>query len=421
MKSTAQGLSPLVACSMCMLLLGCFHLRTAPMGSIAGRRAPAKYRVVETESPAAAQSAEPNLVAGDDGRLYLSWIETKSKNEHTLRFSVWTGNGWSAAKTIARGKYWFVNWADFPSLAVLKNGTLAAHWLVRSGPGTYSYDVHVSISRDGGETWSAPVTPHRDGVQAEHGFVSIVPLSSSRFGLFWLDGREMSGEHGHGEGDMTLRFTTLEADGQLGEERLVDGRVCECCQTSAVKTDSGDVLVVYRDRSETEVRDIGLARLSGDRFSKPAILHPDNWKIPGCPVNGPAISARGRVVAVAWYTMATDGAGHVRLAVSRDGGRSFETPISVDDGQPLGRVDTLILADGSVLVCWLENVEDESEIRVRHLRANGTIEKSISAAPTRRSRASGFPHVASAGNQVILAWTDAEDPPRVRTALLEQN
>jgi len=215
---------------------------------------------------------------------------------------------------------------------------------------------------------------------------------------------------------MAQRFTTLDADGTLGPEQVVDSRVCECCQTDAVRTTAGDVLAVYRDRSPLEVRDIGIARLSGGDVGDPEILHADNWRIKGCPVNGPAIDAGGTTVAVAWFTQSSLSSTHVRLAISRDGGRSFESPIPIDEGRPLGRVEALVLPDHAVLVAWLESSEEGAEIRIRFVLPDGTVESSFAAAPTRRSRASGFPQLALADDLILLAWTDARDGSRVRTA-----
>ncbi|MCH8854177.1 MAG: exo-alpha-sialidase, partial [Planctomycetes bacterium] len=330
--------------------------------------------------------------------------------------SVGQGTGWSGARTIARGQDWFVNWADFPSMAALADGTLAAHWLAKSGPDTYAYDVNIAISRDGGESWSDPIVPHRDGVRTEHGFVSMVPLTPRQWGLFWLDGREMVGEGHAAGGDMALRYTTLDADGTLGPEQVVDARVCECCQTDAVRTAAGDVIVVYRDRSALEVRDISIARLSGGEISEPKILHADNWVIKGCPVNGPAIDARGTTVAAVWFTQPSVSRTQVWLVVSHDGGQSFGHPIAIDEGRPLGRVAALVLPDHSVLVAWLERAEEGAEIRIRAIRPDGAVQSSFAAAPTRRSRASGFPQLALVGDRVLLAWTDAGEGSQVRTA-----
>ena len=145
-------------------------------------------------SPAGPGSAEPNLSVAPDGRVYMSWLETGGAG-HALRFAVLDGTHWSPAQTIRTGGDFFVNWADFPSIEVLDGGRLAAHWLQRTGTGTYAYGVRISQSGDGGKTWSAPLTPHRDSSQTEHGFVAMW-RDQAQLGAVWLDGRKFSKE-GH--------------------------------------------------------------------------------------------------------------------------------------------------------------------------------------------------------------------------------
>jgi hypothetical protein len=89
-------------------------------------------------------------------------------------------NGWSEAQTVSQGENWFVNWADFPSVVDLKDGSLTAHWLVKSGSSTYAYDVSILRSKDGGKSWSKPIVPHRDNTKTEHGFVSLIPRMCAR-------------------------------------------------------------------------------------------------------------------------------------------------------------------------------------------------------------------------------------------------
>jgi len=378
--------------------------------------------VREIESPAGPASGEPNLVAGADGRVYLSWVEAAGDKGHALRFSVLDGNKWSAPRTIAEGGNWFVNWADFPSLIALGDGTLAAHWLVKAGPGTYAYNVNVALSRDGGRTWSKPMAPHRDGTLTEHGFVSMIPIGGRRVGAVWLDGRKMASEasqgaHGHAEGEMTLRFATIGRDGTLADETLLDGRVCECCQTSAAVTAEG-AIVVYRDRSDKEVRDIGVVRFEKGKWTEPRVLNVDGWEIHGCPVNGPSVAADGRRVAAAWFTAAKEKP-RVNVIFSSDAGATFGPAIQVDDGSPMGRVQVLMLGDGSALVVWMERAASGAEIRARRIWPDGSRDKSITVAESSSARASGFPRMARAGDSVIFAWTQTGSPSRVRTAMMK--
>jgi hypothetical protein len=395
-------------------------------GSAAGQEASPGLPLrtpVYLESPAAAGSGEPNLYAAPDGRVFLSWIEPGARGGHALRFAVKHPGGlWSQPGTVAEGANWFVNWADFPSLIALPDGTLGAHWLVKSGPGTFAYDVNVARSTDGGKTWGRPLTPHRDGTKTEHGFVSFLAWPGGRLGAVWLDGRNFKGssEHdGHGPStkEMTLRFTTIDSKGNPAEETLLDGRVCECCQTSAAMTSEGAV-VVYRDRSEREVRDISIVRYAKGRWSEPRTIHPDGWEIYGCPVNGPSVAAVGRRVAVAWFTGAKE-TPRVKLAFSTDGGASFGSPIQVDDGAPVGRVEVVLLADGSAMIAWLERVEKAGEIRVRRIGLDGKRDPAITIAQSTAARASGFPQLARSGDELVLAWTDSGQPPRVQTAFVK--
>jgi len=159
-------------------------------------------QVRELPSPAGQGSGQPNLAVAPDGRIYLSWIERLGEGRFSLRFATKEGDRWSAPRVIAEGSNWFVNWADFPSMIALPGGSLAAHWLVKSGPGTFDYDVTIARSFDGGKTWGKPFVPHRDGVRAEHGFVSMFAAKDGNLAAVWLDGREMkpgAGAHAHGQ------------------------------------------------------------------------------------------------------------------------------------------------------------------------------------------------------------------------------
>jgi hypothetical protein len=331
--------------------------------------------------------------------------------------AVRTGTVWSRPTTIASGREFFVNWADFPSVIELTDGTLLAHWLEKTEESPYAYHVMLSRSADNGATWSDPVRPHRDLSPTEHGFVSLVPEPDGGASLIWLDGRAMAGgpgADGHGTGAMSLRFTTVGADGSLGEDVLVDDRSCECCQTAMVRTDDGVLVMAYRDRSEEEIRDIAVRRFTDGAWSESRYVGNDNWHITACPVNGPSLATSGNTVAIAWHS-APDGDNRTAVAFSRDGGSSFGDPVRVDDGDPLGRVDIEILSDGSALVLWLEKNGTGAEIRGRHVLVSGKAGPSWTVTTTSQVRRSGFPRMVRTGDGLVFAWTDVEGGVRVAT------
>ncbi len=369
-------------------------------------------------TPAAPGSAEPNLALGPGGRVYLSWIELAPDSGHVLKFATLQGERFGPARVIAKGGRgdWFVNWADFPSLLAVSNNHLVAHWLERSGMGRYAYGVRVARSSDGGVTWSASSTPHRDNSDSEHGFVSLFRVGNE-IGIAWLDGRKHAGAKSEAEAEMSVRFTRLAPNGRLSGDEEIDGRACDCCQTSAAITSRGPVMV-YRDRSDQEVRDIAVVRYEKGAWSQPRMVHRDNWKIAACPVNGPAVSAQGSRVAVAWFTAANE-LPRVFVAFSGNAAINFAAPIRVDDGSPAGRVDVQILPDNSALVSWLERVNDRAEVRIRRIHADGRRGPAKTVATSSAERASGFPHIIWRGKDIVLAWTEPGRPARLKAALLE--
>jgi hypothetical protein len=409
---------------LCFVLLvivnvGCDRTRSGP--TTAAESEPALVIRV-TESPATGDSREPEFTVTQDGRAILSWVEKIGEKRYALRTATLDRNGWSEVRTVSEGDSWFVNWADFPSVIALRDNSLAAHWLVKSGSYTYAYDVNISLSKDGGRNWSKPLVPHRDNTQTEHGFVSLIPLTDGRLGAIWLDGRNMKNmketdEHTPPAASMTLRYATIDSEGTLTEEVQLDERVCECCQTSAAVTSHGPI-AVYRDRSPTEVRDIYIVRRVNGSWTTPQPVFADNWEINGCPVNGPSVAAAGAKVAVAWFSSVAD-TPRVKIAFSQDAGATFGQPIQVDDGDNVGRVDTLLLEDGSALVCWLAGDAQGGAIKVRRVRADGSIGQPAVVAQTDISRSSGFPRMARLGNQVHFAWTEFGNPSRVRTAVAD--
>lgn len=376
--------------------------------------------------PSGPGAMAPNLFATASGDVLMSWLE-RDGDGHALKFArLDTGGAWSDPRTIARGTDWFANWADFPAIVETTGGALVAHWLQKSGPATYAYDVMVVRSTDGGATWSEPMRPHDDGTQTEHGFVSLLPLDDGDVQVVWLDGRNTHGgghgahQHGRGiaHGAMTLRTRVLHADGSWGDEESLDDSVCDCCQTTAVSTDRG-ITVAYRDRTAGEVRDTWLTSRRDGRWTQPAALSDEGWEITACPVNGPMLAARGDRVVAAWFT-AADGNARVRAAFSRDGGDSFDAPVDMDAGKALGRVATLWLDDGSALVSWLAAVDGgEAEIRMKRLHPDDGSSPHIVVARSAAARASGFPRIARHGERVLVVWTDPAEPRTLRGALID--
>ncbi|MEQ9441413.1 MAG: exo-alpha-sialidase [Cyclobacteriaceae bacterium] len=390
-----------------ILLIGLIALASCQPSSLSETKP--KNPVVSINAPATATSGEPNLFVSPEGQLYLSWVAAVDSG-HQLRYSVWEDEQWGEAHTIARGENWFVNWADFPSLAVTDTFS-AAHWLQKSAEGTYDYNVQVALSHQSQDDWDEAFVLHQDGLAAEHGFVTLLPLSSQEILSVWLDGRHTKEE----DGAMNLFANIITPTGTATPGHQLDDRVCDCCQTDAALTDEGPV-IVYRNRTEDEVRDIYVVRKTTTGWSVPQPLHGDGWKIAGCPVNGPAISAREENVAVAWFTAAQE-IPKVQVVFSTDRGSNFGQPLRIGGQKSLGRVDIEMIDATTAVVSWMESTEDGAMIRVVAVNADGTQGTPMTLAATQASRSSGFPIMARASERLYFAWTNADgDATYIQTA-----
>ncbi|MEO9870753.1 sialidase family protein [Ekhidna sp.] len=368
--------------------------------------------IYELSSPAADHSSLPYLVKGDDGKLYLSWVEKGDSIKVVLKYSEFQSESWSTPESIAHGNNWFVNWADYPMIAADKKGNKIAHYLAKSSKSTYSYDVNIVLKHPDSANWSKPIIPHTDNTPTEHGFVTMLPNNNDSFVLAWLDGRNTTtGDHSdHGSGGaMTIRTAVLDMEGNLSKEFELDSRICDCCQTSGILTKNGPIFV-YRDRSVDEIRDMAYISKVDEEWQAPKLVARDNWNISGCPVNGPRMAATDNTIAVAWYTAALN---RPMVKVAFKAGVEFDAPIIVDNSSPIGRVDVVIINDQTVIVSWLDDGETPA-IKYREVRKNGSMSPVYVVAATSEARGSGFPQMEIHEGSIYFAWTEVGEVDQIR-------
>jgi len=348
----------------------------------------------------------PEITATGDGAL-LTWLEPVGKARRrpfAVRVAQYRESAVERPTSVIESPMLFSNWADFPSAVLAGDGSLFVHWLRRGGRGQYG--IELGRRPADGTEFVRLGHPHRVGIRGEHGFVSMLPEGDG-VRLFWLDGRSFE-EHRR----MELRSSLIVGD-LISDEEVLDPDVCTCCQTSAVATNEGP-LVVYRGRADDEIRDIQIVRRQRDKWTSPVTVADDGWVIPGCPVNGPAVAATDTHVAVAWFTGAESGAG-VKVAFSGDAGATFAPTAWVDRRRPLGRVDIAPSGLGFT-VAWLGADGDEAVVRTQEWRASEPAGPILDIARVAAARSSGFPRLASVPGGTILVWTDADGIRAARMA-----
>ena len=376
------------------------------------------YYIQSITFPDSVHTSLPYLFTGSEGPI-ISWVKMLDDSTAQLRYSHLESSKWQEPKAITQGADWFLNWADFPSITENK-GHLLTHFLQRSSGGKYSYDVKLNILGQNNPVWKTALPLHTDSTYTEHGFVSAVPYDADSFFVTWLDGRNTGipagHEHNGHAGSMSIRAARVKIDGSVSDEIELDSRTCDCCQTSAAMTENGPI-VVYRDRSATEVRDIAITRLVDGSWSSPTPVHTDGWEINGCPVNGPKVDANGNSVVVAWFTGANN-TPKVKISFSSDSGASFGAPIQVSGQAVLGRVDVALLDEHSAILSWMETEKEASYLKAARVTDAG-LGDPIKITPIDPARKSGFPQMEIYGESVYFAWTEIDgETSQVKTARL---
>jgi len=391
------------------------------------REAPHPIAVRATRSPAVGASLVPQVTQLSSGRSVLSWQTPLNGGGYAFEMAIHRGDEWSDVRTIATGQNLSMFTADLPGVAELAGGTLLAYWELkdlREGD-PYATTIQTSLSKDQGRTWSPAVQPYGDALAGQHSFLSWF-RDPEGLGLIWLDAQERSKvrhasmqreARGDAEnlGSVGLRYAALNADGRAIREAFIDPITCECCPTSASVTSRGAV-VVYRDRQEAPgtqpsqvqdnrptVRDIYITRLEAGRWTKPRLVHADNWVVNACPDNGPAVDASENNVAVAWWTGA-NGTPRVQVAFSSDDGDTFGRAIRVDSTKGEGQVTLALLPGGhEAVIGWLEN----GQTWARWVSSTGVAGTAVALG--RSPHHSRLPKWIVEDHSVVAVWTSKAD------------
>jgi len=369
--------------------------------------------------PGTAGSGQPRLTADTDGRPLISWLEPDG-GEHVLRFALIDDDlSVGPIHDVARSDRMFVNWADFPSVTPITAETWFAHWL-RERPDSSAYDVATAISHDGGLSWQPAEQMNEDATDTEHGFVAVLGTPPG-FTAFWLDSRELA-NWSFDEPDALLGVSLREAqyrdDGSVASRSIVDDLVCDCCQPDVAMAASAPI-IIYRNRTPEEIRDVVVRRYHDGSWSEPLDLGNENWFIEGCPVNGPVIAAHDDDVVAAWFT-AADGQSRVRFARSIDGGQSFAAPVDVDATGSLGQTGIVIDDNGrAVVTWWRRGREGGIDLLARSYDPDGAAGPTVRVGHEAIGQAIDVPQLIRGGDAYLVAWTTLDGDGNVRLARLE--
>jgi len=196
--------------------------------------------------------------------------------------------------------------------------SLYAVWGARDPKNPAGSTIRFARSAAMNPQWSKAVTLNDDGLPVSHSFQGAGVAPDGSIYVAWLDGRDK-------KPGMSSLYLTLSRDGgkTWSKNVKIAGNVCPCCR-AAIGFTGTKVIVTYRGVEEGNVRDIlyVVSADAGATWTEPKLVARDNWKISGCPHVGASVASLGDRLFVAWYT---EGGAKpaIYLAESRDGAETF--------------------------------------------------------------------------------------------------
>ncbi|MCE9584541.1 MAG: glycoside hydrolase [Planctomycetes bacterium] len=290
-------------------------------------------------------------------------------------------------------------------------------------------NIELTVSADGGKTWSAPVVAidaggkasggrqrgPRIGVDAKKNVFVTAPVC--------FDPVKQKEKYPPAELWIAVSNDAGKTFGKPSRVNDVDGAAAESLHQIAVAP-SGEAHVVWLDNREGKGNCVWYARISGGKASKNVRLTP-----PCCPCCAPGIGLDGKGNPfVVYREMTDDGSREIFMTVSRDGGKSFSPTARVnrkDTRIPDCPMDAPTLAvsdDGKKFaVGWMGNPEGKDKDVFWAVSENGGVlplekrisddAKGVQAHPTAGTDAAGVFHIAwedaRAGKTAIWATTSA--------------
>jgi hypothetical protein len=204
-----------------------------------------------------------------------------------------------------------------------------------------------------------------------------------------------------------LFFGRLDA----ADARPITAGVCYCCKTALAAGPDGALYAAWRHVYPGNLRDIAFAmsRDGGRTFSTPLRVSEDRWELDGCPENGPALAVDlSSRIHVVWPTLVKE-SGRETLALfyamSRDG-RSFRPRVRIPTAAAAYHAQILALHSGGLMVAWDEAAKGGHEVRFARGTPGADGRATFAAVSDRSGLRGSYPSIAETPRGVIAAWPD---------------
>jgi len=289
---------------------------------------------------------------------------------------------------------------DRPALAVDRNGRV---FVIYFADGPQPWTTYFSVSTDGGNQFSRPVTvsDHADTAKHYQDLLAVGP--DGRIYIFWHDERDKAAT---GEVSLYYTMSSQPTGGQFPNHKAIES-VCDCCRTALDFDPSGAPVLLKRMVYPGSIRDHGLLTLTAAGSWTSRRVTDDDWRIDACPEHGPSLSIAddGRYH-IAWFTQGSRRQG-LFYAHSDDGGNHFSQPMSFGDIKALAGHASVLSLSRRVLLVWKEF--DGKKTRIRMIQSSDGGDSWTSPRTLAESAsASDHPFLLDDGETVFLSWNSKD-------------
>lgn len=340
-----------------------------------------------------------------DGRLWVVSV----KGEHVvLRHSDDAGQTLSAPVMVnTKPEPISASGENRPKIALGPQGDIYVSWTQPLAK-PYTGRIRFARSTDGGRHFSAPVTVHHDRAVITHRFGTMAVDAKGRILVAWIDKRDLAAAKAEGKSYLGAAVYYAWSDNRGAsfavEQKLAD-HSCECCRIAMAHTPDGGIGIFWRSVYPGDIRDHTYAEWKNGKITAaPARATDTQWKIAGCPHQGPGLA------------IADDGTPH-GVWFSAAGGKPTIWYGQLDPGHDPRHLQAMahagashadVIADGqTVWVVW-NQVGSDGMALMRRVSHDGGKHFGDADAIAHASGAVASPQLLRDGRRVYVAWNTAD-------------
>lgn len=378
-------------------------------------------RKSETENQSAilisapdADAAEPSIAADFDGNIFVAYVEHNADKSADVYLQKIDKNQQRLGEKVRvnpepkTAKAWF---GDAPTIKIGRDNSVYVGWTakIENTNKTTATTLYLSISRDGGKTFAAPVKVNDDSAPASHAMHSLAIGGDGGIYMAWLDERNIKTATENFSGDETSEpqkndspnefafvkahhnsnqnsekkteepkpekketahenvepnsevFFAVSNDGgkTFSRNLKISSEVCPCCKTNLAIDAKGKIYASWRQVVGDNFRHIAVASSenNGASFSNYTIVSDDQWQINACPVSGAPMHIDGENnLKIIWFTNGKAGNPGLYFSESKNGGKTFSARKAIFENLVSG-TSNLLFDDGGKIRAVFESNE----------------------------------------------------------------